>query len=68
MTMNHVGDLRPNGEGFGLGFGIVTDVAKTGNPGSEGMYFWNGAYSTFFFHRPAGGNDHSTAVAALTVL
>ena len=52
MTVNHVGDLRGNGEGFGLGFGIITDVAKNGVSGSEGQYFWNGAYSTFFFIDP----------------
>ena len=53
MTMNHVGDMRGNGEGFGLGFGVITDVAANGVPGSEGQYFWNGAYSTFFFIDPA---------------
>ena len=52
MTTNHVGEMRGNGEGFGLGFGIITDVAKNGVPGSEGQYFWNGAYSTFFFIDP----------------
>ncbi|PPK84114.1 CubicO group peptidase (beta-lactamase class C family) [Neolewinella xylanilytica] len=53
MTMNHVGELRGNGEGFGLGFGIITDVSENGVLGSEGQYFWNGAYSTFFFIDPA---------------
>ena len=53
MTMNHVGDMRGNGEGFGLGFGVITDVAANGVLGSEGQYFWNGAYSTFFFIDPA---------------
>ena len=53
MTTNHVGDMRGNGEGFGLGFGIITDVAANGVLGSEGQYFWNGAYSTFFFIDPA---------------
>ena len=52
MTTNHVGDMRGNGEGFGLGFGIITDVAENGVPGSVGQYFWNGAYSTFFFIDP----------------
>ena len=52
MTTNHVGEMRGNGEGFGLGFGIITDVAKNGVPGSVGQYFWNGAYSTFFFIDP----------------
>ncbi|CAH1002244.1 hypothetical protein LEM8419_03162 [Neolewinella maritima] len=52
MTMNHVGDMREQGQGFGLGFGVVTDVAASGTLGSEGMYYWNGAYSTFFFIDP----------------
>ncbi|WP_116127348.1 serine hydrolase domain-containing protein [Lewinella sp. IMCC34183] len=52
MTMNHVGEMRGNGEGFGLGFGIITDVAANGVLGSKGQYFWNGAYSTFFFIDP----------------
>ena len=52
MRMNHVGDLRADGQGFGLGFGMVTDVAASGTLGSEGMYYWNGAYSTFFFIDP----------------
>ncbi len=52
MTANHVGEMRGNGQGFGLGFGIITDVAASDMPGSAGQYFWNGAYSTFFFIDP----------------
>ncbi|WP_157976191.1 serine hydrolase domain-containing protein [Lewinella sp. IMCC34191] len=59
MTTNHVGDMRGNGEGFGLGFGIITDVAENGVLGSEGQYFWNGAYSTFFFIDPS---EHMIAI------
>ena len=53
MTANHVGDLfnRP-GEGFGLGFAVVTDAAKTQLPGSEGLYYWGGANNTHFFIDP----------------
>ncbi|THH41028.1 serine hydrolase domain-containing protein [Neolewinella litorea] len=53
MTMNHVGDMRQDGQGFGLGFGIITDVAEYGVPSSKGQYFWSGAYSTYFFVDPA---------------
>ncbi|MGB5360888.1 MAG: serine hydrolase domain-containing protein [Eudoraea sp.] len=51
MTMNQVGDLY-NGQGFGLGFGITTDVAKSKALGSKGVYYWSGAYSTYFFIDP----------------
>ena len=53
MTMNHVGELREPGHGFGLGFGIVTDVAASDIAGSVGTYYWSGAYSTYFFIDPA---------------
>ncbi|MCP9237128.1 serine hydrolase [Lewinella sp. JB7] len=52
MTANHVGDLIGNGWGFGLGFGVVTDVAATNVLGSEGQYYWSGAYCTYFFVDP----------------
>lgn len=53
MTMNQVGDLYPGpGEGFGLGFGVTTDVAEGKGLGSEGTYYWAGAYSTYFFIDP----------------
>ena len=53
MTYNHTGNLfnRP-GEGFGLGFAVVTDVADTKLPGSEGIFYWGGAYNTHFFIDP----------------
>jgi len=53
MTMNHTGDLFPEpGTGFGLGFAVVEDLSATGNLGSEGLYFWSGAYNTHFFIDP----------------
>ncbi len=52
MTLNYTENLREPGFGFGLGFGIVTDVAASGMPGSEGLYYWSGAYSTYFFIDP----------------
>ncbi len=57
MTMNHLtdelaasGDMK--GSGFGLGFGVVTDVAATGIVGSEGTYSWGGAANTYFWIDP----------------
>jgi len=45
-------DLIQPGTGFGLGFAVVTDVAKSKVPGSAGTFFWGGAASTFFFVDP----------------
>lgn len=53
MTQNHLGDIPyRDGQGFGLGFGIDTEVPEDGL-GSAGRYYWSGAYSTFFFVDPA---------------
>ena len=52
MTMNQVGDLY-NGQGFGLGFGITTDVASRKALGSKGSFYWSGAYCTYFFIDPS---------------
>ncbi len=51
MTMNQVGDLY-YGQGFGLGFGITTDVANSKALGSKGAFYWSGAYCTYFFIDP----------------
>jgi CubicO group peptidase (beta-lactamase class C family) len=53
MTANHVGNLfnRP-GEGFGLGFAVVTDAGATQLPGSNGLFYWAGANNTHFFIDP----------------
>lgn len=40
------------GVGFGLGFAMTTDVAKTGVAGSQGEYWWGGAASTAFWIDP----------------
>lgn len=66
MTMNHLpgnGDLahwskslfsetQNAGTGFGLGFAVTQDVAKTMIPGSPGEYYWGGMFSTAFFIDP----------------
>ncbi|MFM7193597.1 MAG: serine hydrolase domain-containing protein [Bacteroidota bacterium] len=53
MTSNHVGGLfNRSGEGFGLGFAVVTDAAGTRLPGSNGLYYWGGANNTHFFVDP----------------
>ena len=41
-----------NGTGFGLGFAVLMDPVKAGVLGTEGEYYWNGAFSTSFFVSP----------------
>ncbi|MFB0610738.1 serine hydrolase domain-containing protein [Aurantiacibacter poecillastricola] len=43
------------GTGFGLGFAVVTDPARTLMPASRGEYYWGGAYFTAFFVDPLEG-------------
>jgi CubicO group peptidase (beta-lactamase class C family) len=66
MTMNHlpggkeIVDLSRSlfseasnaGVGFGLGFAVVMDRAKTMTPGNVGEYYWGGAASTAFWIDP----------------
>lgn len=53
MTMNHVGDMYDwPGMGFGLGFGVTTDLAASKALGSKGMYTWSGAFNTQFIIDP----------------
>jgi CubicO group peptidase (beta-lactamase class C family) len=66
MTMNHLPggkeliemsrslftEAAYAGLGFGLGFAVVLDRAKTMTPGNVGEYFWGGAASTAFWIDP----------------
>ena len=66
MTLNHLPDGKDlpalsrslfsevtfNGVGFGLGFAVTIDTAKTLLPGSVGDYSWGGAASTYFWIDP----------------
>ncbi|MBI1923502.1 serine hydrolase [Candidatus Poribacteria bacterium] len=55
MTMNHLPDDVDFGDGdtgFGLGFAVVLDVAKTGELASAGTYSWGGAAATTFWIDP----------------
>jgi CubicO group peptidase (beta-lactamase class C family) len=66
MTINHLpgGKYLPelsrslfseatyDGVGFGLGFAVTLDPAKTLLPGSSGDFWWAGAASTFFWVDP----------------
>jgi CubicO group peptidase (beta-lactamase class C family) len=66
MTLNHLPGGREltelsqslfseavfHGLGFGLGFAMTVDVARTQNIGSLGEYFWGGMASTAFWVDP----------------
>lgn len=52
------------GVGFGLGFAVTVDPAKTMLAGSKGDFFWGGAASTFFWVDPV----EDLAVVFLTQL
>lgn len=53
MTLNHSESLfRTPGEGFGYGFAVVNNLAATNNLGSNGVYYWAGAFNTHFFIDP----------------
>ncbi|MFG1815846.1 serine hydrolase domain-containing protein [Kribbella sp. NPDC049174] len=66
MTTNHLpegrdlasmadfgGETRREGQGFGLGFGVLLDPVVAQTIGTPGEYFWGGAASTAFFVSPA---------------
>jgi CubicO group peptidase (beta-lactamase class C family) len=54
MMLNHLNGLaKPtiggnDADGFGLGGAVRIDVAKSGRPGSAGLFGWSGAASTWF--------------------
>jgi CubicO group peptidase (beta-lactamase class C family) len=41
-----------HGYGYGLGFRVALDVARTQLPGSVGEYGWGGAAGTYFWNDP----------------
>jgi CubicO group peptidase (beta-lactamase class C family) len=53
MTSNHLRGIAFNdGQGFGLGFSVVTDVGARGTPGSIGEFGWGGAYHSTYWVDP----------------
>lgn len=53
MSIDQANDLfRDPGKGFGLGFAVVEDLADTKSLGSEGTFYWSGAFCTYFFIDP----------------
>ena len=52
MSKSLFSEASNAGTGFGLGFAITDDVAKTMVPGSKGEFYWGGMFSTAFFVDP----------------
>ena len=52
LSLSLFSEATYQGVGFGLGFAMTTDVAKTGVAGSLGEYWWGGAASTAFWIDP----------------
>lgn len=53
MTSNHLRGLAfSDGQGFGLGFSVVTDLGARGTPGSVGEFGWGGAYHSTYWVDP----------------
>ncbi len=53
MTTDHLRGIPfRTGQGFGLGFSIVTDLGARGIPGSVGEYGWGGAYHSTYWVDP----------------
>lgn len=52
LSLSLFSEAMYNGIGFGLGFAVTMDPAKTLAPGSAGDFFWGGAASTYFWVDP----------------
>ena len=55
MSRSLFSESNNAGTGFGLGFAMVIDPARTLMPSSLGEFYWGGAYSTAFFVDPVEG-------------
>ncbi len=54
MTVDHLaGTPFRDGQGFGLGFSVVTDLGARGSLGSAGEFGWGGAYHSTYWVDPA---------------
>ncbi len=53
MISNGLGDVAyRDGQGFGLGFSMTTDVGRRGVPSSLGEFGWGGAYHSVYWVDP----------------
>jgi CubicO group peptidase (beta-lactamase class C family) len=49
---NHIADLDPNSEGYGFGLTVAVRDQFSTLMGSEGEFYWNGAYGTLWWADP----------------
>ncbi len=56
MTRNQIGDLTipfaGHGDGFGYGFGVLTDRGASADEASVGTYSWGGVFNTYYWVDP----------------
>lgn len=52
MSTSLFSETQNAGTGFGLGFAVTIDTARSMMPGSVGEYYWGGMFSTAFFIDP----------------
>ena len=52
MSKSLFSEAQNAGTGFGLGFAVTIDVARSMMPGNVGEYYWGGMFSTAFFVDP----------------
>ena len=52
MSTSMFSETTNAGTGFGLGFAVTMNPARSMMPGSVGEYYWGGIYSTAFFIDP----------------
>ncbi|MFX8910942.1 serine hydrolase, partial [Acinetobacter baumannii] len=52
MSVSLFSEATLAGTGFGLGFAVVMDPAKSLSPSTAGEYYWGGAASTAFWIDP----------------
>lgn len=52
MSRSLFSETQNAGTGFGLGFAVTIDPARSMMPGSVGEYYWGGMFSTAFFVDP----------------
>ena len=52
MSKSLFSETQNAGTGFGLGFAVTIDPARSMMPGSAGEYYWGGMFSTAFFIDP----------------
>ena len=63
--MPHIGGTLPGYAGFGLTFAINPSVGKSGEPASEGSYWWGGAAGTSFWIDP---KEHMFGIFFINIL